>query len=311
MTISSQSETFVFCSLSRPSSRVSTHAFFSWNPADGVEQLKHVWLLSSLEKEVLQDWNWRGWWRTVCFPQAWAKIAGCNIFCRIQNLFWREEREMQNTDSRWRACSFLWWLAEIFIYLFIYYLHNRMWLWVWIAIFYSWSIRLAINCFMLMDCALFRSAGFSESWWCVGSCALTGWELFGEFKKMQEERSPFCSLQFGFSPVSGIVQRRKKINIPVITVFNIEHLSFKLLLFIYSYMCILALVTSEREFLGFIFFPQGRLSTSESQRWQPVFCRGSVLEAARVCWSEWELLAVLSRAWPAPALAVPWAVPGR
>lgn len=191
LTISSQSETFVFCSLSRPSSRVSTHAFFSWNPADGVEQLKHVWLLSSLEKEVLQDWNWRGWWRTVCFPQAWAKIAGCNIFCRIQNLFWREEREMQNTDSRWRACSFLWWLAEIFIYLFIYYLHNRMWLWVWIAIFYSWSIRLAINCFMLMDCALFRSAGFSESWWCVGSCALTGWELFGEFKKNARREKSF------------------------------------------------------------------------------------------------------------------------
>lgn len=110
----------------------------------------------------------------------------------------------------------------------------------------------------------------------AGSC-------LGNLKKMQEERSPFCSLQFGFSPVSGIVQRRKKINIPVITVFNIEHLSFKLLLFIYSYMCILALVTSEREFLGFIFFPQGRLSTSESQRWQPVFCRGSVLEAAQVC----------------------------
>lgn len=226
------------------------------------------------------------------------------------SLIWRETREIQNTDSCRRTCWFLWWLAEDCIYLFIYYLHSRMWLWVWITIFYFWSMVLTINCFMLMDCAVFGSAGFSESWWCVGSSMLTGWELFGEFKKMQEEGSPFCFLQFGFSPVSGIVQRRKKINIPVITVFNIEHLSFKLLLFIYSYMCILAWVTSEREFLGFIFFPWERLSTSESQHWQPVFCRGSALEAARVCWPEWELLAILYRAWPAPALAVPWAVSG-
>lgn len=51
-----------------------------------------------------------------------------------------------------------------------------------------------------------------------------------------------------------MVQRR---NILVITVFNIEQLLLKLLLFIYSYMCILARLTSEIEFMGFVLFPLG------------------------------------------------------
>lgn len=73
LTTSSQSEMLVFCSLSRASSRVSAHAFFSWNAAEVVEQLKHVRLLSSLEKEVLQDRNWRGWWRTMCVSHRYGQ----------------------------------------------------------------------------------------------------------------------------------------------------------------------------------------------------------------------------------------------
>lgn len=57
--------------------------------------------------------------------------------------------------------------------------------------------------------------------------------------------------------VPGVMQKRKERKILVIIVFNFEQLLFKLLLFIYSYMYILASLTSEVEFMGLILFALG------------------------------------------------------
>lgn len=72
-------------------------------------------------------------------------------------------------------------------------------------------------------------------------------------QKVSEKGSPFSSLQLDFSLVPGVVQKRKERKILVIIVLNIEQLLLKLL-FIYSYMYILASLTSEAEFMGFILF---------------------------------------------------------
>lgn len=165
-------------------------------------------------------------------------------------------------------------------------MHNHIWLWDWTVIF-SLKYRALLLLFYVNGLCSLWSVDFFWTFDNVWFRFLYTYWLEAVWvvlkKKVWEEGSPFCSLQFGFSLVSGAVQRRRKRNILVNIVFNIEQLPFKLLLFIYSYMCVLAWLASEREFMGFIPFPQGHLSASEKhhalwQHWQPVFHRGSALE---------------------------------
>lgn len=150
----------------------------------------------------------------------------------------------------------------------------------------------------------------------LGSCRFPSWSCLCSLKTVRKEKSFLFSAVWLLSGSWSGAEEKGKKNSCYYIVFNIEQLLFQLLLFIYSYMCILAWLTSAIEFVGFILLPSGDVCLHQRNvtRCDSI---GSLSSTETEHWNQWvvagregALLAKLSRPCTAPVFPVSWSVPG-